>query len=208
MNMSRALTHNTTMVVSNNNYVGSQSVGYWDVDMSTVGWTVPLNTSGSVTLLNDIVGGVTNKDRIGNRIWLKSLQIRGMAYLNTAANNCDCFFAVVYDKKPTGALPLIGDILSGPVAGVLMPHRLNNVDNEGRFEILKRVDFVLTKTTYPAITVQFYTKLDKLSVYKTKINGRNFEEGALYLIAGGDYPSGTTAATLQVNSRVRFTEDI
>jgi len=195
------------MVISNEKYVGNATLGYCDYDMSSVGSTLKLDTTGSIKLLNDIVAGVTNIDRIGNKIWLKSLQIRGMAYINTTANNVDCFFAIVYDKKPRGALPAISDIFYGPVVGTAIPHRLNNPDNEARFEILKREDFILTKTSDPAITVQFYLKIERPSVYKTDNNGRNFEEGALYIVTGGDYPPGTSSATLQVNSRVRFSED-
>lgn len=198
---------NGTMVISKERYEGNVVLGYCDYDASSVGSTLKLDTTGSLVLLNDIVAGVTNRDRIANKIWLKSLQVRGIAYINTSANNVDCFYAVVYDKRPQGALPAISDIFYGPAAGTLLPHRLNNPDFEGRFEILKREDFILTKTSDPAITVQFYLKLDRPSVYKNAINGRNFEEGALYLVTGGDYPVGTSSATLQVNSRVRFVEE-
>ena len=48
---------------------------------------------------------------------------------------------IVYDKRPTGALPTVSDILVSASSSAM-----NNDANTGRFSILKRHDDILIET--------------------------------------------------------------
>lgn len=107
---------------------------------------------------------------------------------------------IVYDKRPTGALPTISDILAS-----VEPNAPNQQDNIGRFTILRRLDVILlgNPTTTADMTSctfkdgSFYLDLKGLPVvYKSAGTGAigDIEQGALYSVAVGDHAAGTTAA--------------
>lgn len=185
--------------------VASKETGF--VDVAPAGYA--LDTTGSVTLLNTVAQGAAVTQRIGKKIILKSLQCRGQMFNNSAAVNNDVAFLIVYDRRPTGALPAITDILvtANSIA-------MNNDANSGRFKILKRCDALLqgapaaTMGEGPGFSIDFYLKLRGLpTVFKAAATGAigDIEEGALYLITIGDEAaSATLAATMSAGFRTRF----
>ena len=66
---------------------------------------------------------------------MKGLQCRGNLQNGSTANSNDVAFMIVYDKRPTGALPTVSDILVSASSSAM-----NNDANTGRFSILKRHD--------------------------------------------------------------------
>lgn len=185
--------------------VASKETGY--VDVAPAGYA--LDTTGTVTLLNTIAQGASVNQRVGKKVVLKSLQIRGQVFNNSAAVNNDVAMLIVYDRRPTGALPAITDILVTANSSAM-----NNDANSGRFRILKRFDALLQGA--PAATLGFgpgyscdsFLKLRKIpTVYKAAATGAigDIEEGALYLVTVGDEPaSATLAATFSGAFRTRF----
>lgn len=178
--------------------------GYVDLALASYG----LDTTGSVTLLATVAQGAGVTQRVGKKIMLKSLQCRGTMNARTAAVANDIAFMIVYDKRPTGALPTITDILVTANSSAF-----NNDANSGRFRILKRVDDVLIgNTTTPATgqeekDASFYLDLKGLpTVFKAAATGAigDIEEGALYLVTVGDNAAGTSAAYLSAGFRTRF----
>lgn len=176
------------------------------VDVAGAGYA--MDTTGSVTLLNTIPQGAGSSERIGKRVALKSLQCRGTVYANAAVTLVDVAFMIVYDKRPTGALPAITDVLL-----TATPASMNNDVNSGRFRILKRVDHVLigsaanNYTACSAFNNDWYLDLRGLpQVFKAAGTGAiaDIEEGALYLITVGANAAGTTAGALSAAFRVRY----
>jgi hypothetical protein len=178
------------------------------VDLASAAYA--LDTTGSVTLLNAVAQGAGVQQRVGKKIVLKGLQCRGyMANGSTATFN-DVAFLIVYDKRPTGALPAVTDILVSATSSAM-----NNDTNSGRFSIIKRVDSELLGNTTAAAnylsnmmqSADFYLPLKGLpTVYKAAGTGAigDIEEGALYLVTVGSNAAGTTAASAALAFRLRF----
>lgn len=185
-------------------------MGYVDVAAANYA----LDTTGSVTLLNAVAQGAAVTQRVGKKIAMKGLQCRGISAGNSAALINDIAYLIVYDKRPTGALPLVTDILNTAHASAM-----NNDANAGRFSILKRVDQILignsSVTGAVANALVEKTAIDESwwldlkgreVVYKAAATGAigDIEQGALYLVTVGSNAPGTSAALLSCGFRLRF----
>lgn len=185
--------------------VMSKETGYVDLAFASKA----LDTTGSITLIATVPQGASVQQRVGKKIVWKGMQIRGAAGANSAGVYNDCAWLVVYDRRPTGSLPAITDILDTATA-----YSMNNDANSGRFKILKRVDFSLvgpltevTDSTYQSM--DSYLPLKGLPcTYKAAGTGAiaDIEEGALYLVTVGSNVAGTTAAAFNVGIRTRFVD--
>lgn len=180
--------------------------GYVDLALASY----QMDTTGTVTLLNTIAQGAGVTQRVGKKVVLKSLQCRGYMQNNSTASANDVAFLIVYDKRPTGSLPAVTDILNTANAS-----SLNNDNNAGRFRILKRVDEVLLGNTTAAASYldsmyksnDFWLDLKSApTTYKAAATGAigDIEEGALYLVTVGSTAAGTAAAAMAATFRVRF----
>lgn len=171
------------------------------------------DTTGSITLLNTVAQGASVSQRVGKKIALQSIQVRGMAYNNAAATFNDCATLLVYDKRPTGALPAITDVLN-----TASSQSFNNDTNSGRFRIVRRWDQALVGgtvvattpiTALQAVSMDNFVNLKGMNVvYKAAGTGAiaDIEEGALYLITVGMRAAGTTAAAADLGFRLRYKE--
>lgn len=182
----------------------SRELGYVD----TADATYALDTTGSVTLLNTVAQGAAVTQRVGKKIALKGLQCRGNIFSNSATTLADGAILIVYDKRPTGALPLITDILTA-----VSTNAMNNDNNAGRFSILKRIDQILIgNSATPATGGEAHDSdwwLDlkgRETVYKAAATGGigDIEQGALYLVTLGGNAAGTSAASFAAAFRLRF----
>jgi len=108
--------------------------------------TTPINISTSVTFntVNLPVEGSSFYNRIGRKITMKSLHIRGYIYptlTNTTEHGPQyCRFVVIYDAQPNGAVPAIADIfLDYNAAGSTFTGALSglNMNNRDRFTVLR-----------------------------------------------------------------------
>lgn len=98
----------------------------------------PPNTS--IALLNGIQTGAAFYNRVGSRVEMKNLHLRG--YIQSAATSVttNLRMLVVYDRQPTGALPVVSDILqSRDQTGATATNGDSeiNLDNRDRFIILR-----------------------------------------------------------------------
>lgn len=183
--------------------VASQETGF--VDLASANYE--LSTTGSITLISTVAQGASVNQRVGKKILYKGLQIRGDLVAGSTGTVSDAAYIIVYDKRPTGSLPAITDVLVS--ANSLA---FNNDANSGRFRILKRVDqtFVgnsVTPTEKSAVTADDYLSLKGLScVFKAAGTGAigDIEEGALYLITVGNTATGTTSGNANLAFRTRF----
>lgn len=170
--------------------------------------TYACDTTGSITLIATIPQGSSVNERNGKKALYKSLQFRGVMQSNSATTIADTAYLIVYDKRPTGTLPSITDILN-----TVSAQSFNNDNNSGRFRILKRHDQVLIGNSTTPTTGQeaqqgdFFLKLNGLPiVFKSAGTGAiaDIEEGALYLVTVGNQAAGTGAAILNGGFRTRF----
>lgn len=186
--------------------VGTGETGFVDTALASYA----LDTTGSVTLLNTVAQGASVNQRVGKKIILKSIQARGYMQNNTAASVNDVAFLIVYDKRPTGSLPSVTDILVAANASAF-----NNDANAGRFSVIKRVDETLMGNTSAAASYldsmykgadYFLDLKNRPTVYKAAGTGAigDIEEGALYLVTVGNVTAGTGAAATAQAFRLRF----
>jgi len=178
------------------------------VDLAAAAYA--MDTTGSVTLIATIPQGTSVNQRVGKKAVYKSVQARGNWSNNSAATNNDCAMMVVYDKRPTGALPAVTDILVSANSNAF-----NNDANSGRFVILKRHDDVLVGNNTAAANYteamyksqDFFLPLKGLPVcYKAGGTGAigDIEQGALYFVTVGNSVAGTSAAVANMAFRTRF----
>jgi len=177
--------------------------GYLDTD--TAGGA--LDTAGFIVLLNPVPSGAAQVQRVGKKILLKGLQIRGLVYNGTTAYANDIALVVVYDKRPTGSMPTITAVLK-----TISSQSMNLDDNASRFRIVRRMDACLignstNPTAQSAISIDEYVDLKKaITVYKSVGTGAigDIGEGALYLLGVGSAAAGTAAAVATLSARVRY----
>lgn len=184
-------------------YYGTKQRGY--VDLANA--TYSLNTTGSIGLIATVAQGAATTQRIGKRIQLKSVQVRGMAYVDSATTITHWAIMVVYDNKPTGSLPAITDILDSASS-----FSFTKNDNQGRFSILMRRQGVLTGVgTAPvsgneAYDINEFVKVNRPCVFKSAGTGAigDIEEGALYYVTVGMTASGTADGAVHLGFRTTF----
>lgn len=183
-----------------------QEVNYVDLASAAYG----MNTTGGIVLIATMAQGASVNQRIGKRAFYKSLLIRGIVAANTNTSITDCCWMIVYDKRPTGALPAITDILTAINTTAFM-----NDNNTARFEVIRRKDFVIignstTPTTgMEAINVDEFIPLNKRPItFESAGTGAigDIDSGALYFLAFSGSVAGTSAPNMTVAFRTRFTE--
>lgn len=170
------------------------------------------STTGSVTLINGVAQGTDFTNRIGRKIHLQSVQVRGQ--LNgvddtIVPNRSDLY--IIYDKQPNGALPAIGDIFTQATSNSFL-----NLDNRERFRVLCHRTYVLGATTPATPGLSLAPGIHAVEVYQhlkdvdTVFDGTtnaigDINSGSLLMVWIGNELS-TTGAEADVCVRVRFTD--
>jgi len=168
------------------------------------------NTTGSIVLAATIPQGAAVQERVGKKILLKSMQVRGYVTADGTTTTTMGAWILVYDKRPTGALPTITDILD-----TINVNSFLNDANSGRFKILARRSYQVNGNSSSAgqqtegtlQVIDEYVKLKGLqTVFKAAGTGQmgDIEEGALYLVVVGVTAAGTADCTFQLGCRTRF----
>ena len=90
------------------------------------------DTTGTIQLLNGCSQATDYNDRIGRKIIVRSIQLRGLVYpLDTTTATSLCRMILLYDCQTNGAAPAITDVITSATSTA--PLNLNNRD---RFKIL------------------------------------------------------------------------
>lgn len=167
------------------------------------------DVTGSISLIATISQGASVNQRIGKRAMYKSILMRGSTIAGSTGIGGDYAWLIVYDKRPTGALPLITDILTAINTVSFM-----NDNNTARFQVVRRHDDVLIGNTTTPTTGKEMVNLDLFIKFRAPITFESagtgaigdIDMGALYFITVGNGPAGTTAPLTSASFRVRFTE--
>jgi len=174
------------------------------------------DTTGAVTTLALPILGSDMTNRIGRKIQMKSLYIRGVLQrestaVDTVHDACLCRLIIVYDKQPNGAVPAITDILvtSSSISQL-------NLNNRDRFQVIKDKQWVLgpywtqsTATTSFAVAdrvtypVKIFKKLNLETVFNAANGGTiaDINTGALFMVTIGHRADG---GSFSVCTRVRY----
>lgn len=100
-------------------------------------------STGTFTLLNGIVPGAAGYQRVGRKISMKSVSIRGMVYWSQAGatpGNDYLRCILFYDRQPNGAAPSVADLLTDTdnAGGTTSTSIADiNISNADRFKILR-----------------------------------------------------------------------
>ena len=184
--------------------VASPETGFVDLTSAAYG----MNTTGAIALVATVAQGASVNQRVGKKIAWKSIQVRGSFVAGTSGTVADGAMILVYDRRPTGSLPAITDILVSASS-----EAFNNDANSGRFQILKRVDINFTgNSTTPATgresqSADCFLSLKGLpGVFKAAGTGAigDIEQGAIYIVTVGNLVSGATAPNAALAFRTRF----
>lgn len=170
-----------------------------------------MNTTGSVTLIPSIPQGSATNERIGRKVTLKSIQMRGYAVSNATTLVTYCRVMIVYDRQPNKALAGITDILDS-ADSLSFP----NSGNSDRFRTLYNKSFAVVgnnttggQQTEKSMHVMDWFKNVNLPVqYATGASGAitNITTGSLLLVTCGNVISSTADGDLTVGFRVSFSD--
>lgn len=193
-------------------------------------WTkYAVNNGGHANRLNYITKGTGRQNRVGNRITMKSIEIRG--HLNLSGNNSILpneivRILVVYDKQSNNTTPAYSSIienLSNTSITESTTIGFPNMNNSERFEILK--DYIFdcpdAQTSSTALTPintalidfsrpgYFHWKIPlegRETIFSGTTVGNELQSGTLWLWVMGDSFPGSEPYELTFNARLEFVD--
>jgi len=207
-------------------YVGSMSVGNGlgsiekkVIDINQTTYAVE-NTGTVLGLLNGCAPGSQNYNRVGRKINLKSLQIRGFFYNTATASGARLVrMIIVYDKQPNGAAPTYANIVSSQnIAGTTssLSCDMVNLDNRNRFEIIRDkcwdfapisnvTDQALAGSPQTYCVNEFIPLKNRQTIYNAGTAGTigDIQSGSLYVFFIANTANGT-GSTFLGSFRTRF----
>jgi len=160
--------------------------------------TAGIATSVGFAILNGIAEGTGPTQRIGRKLFCKNIQLTGMWCRNPQANASVLFpehmvyYAIVYDRQPTGTKPLISDIYrsidtGGSAQTIGFVHK--NLLNDQRFLILKHDGFFVPQLV-PGDNDFFWDVL--------KINGAGDAPGGNWAIGAAPTNKGKSSPMFEI----------
>lgn len=160
------------------------------------------NAWSEIDHVNPIPTGTSGSERIGRKIQMKSVQLRWIS--STTSNNAPVRIAIIYDKNPSGSLPIVSDIW-----GADNFNALSVLANSERFIML--ADEVhnasfggsLSGGTQQAGTI--FRKINLPSMWSGTTSGAitSQTEGAVYIMSSTLGPVG---AGIGYYCRIRYTD--
>lgn len=176
---------------------------------------------GTFTVLNACVNGAELYQRVGRKIYMKSLHVRG--FITNAATDVQDMLRVIvfYDSQPNAAGPaalatLIQD--SNAAAGTSVSSEINLI-NRQRFKILRDFQIMVPAITNTAgvltnvgffdqkqesFSVDFFVKLKGLESVFNAVNGgtaADISSGALWIVT---FCASSTDWSLNFGTRLRY----
>jgi len=174
-------------------------------------------TSGNRIFLNGTTQGAFYNNRIGRKIQMKSLLIRGtMVFTPTVGISSYTYRIIIYyDKQANGSSPLLADLLDGSYSTITTdaPSCPINLNNRDRFLILHdkvgTISAATYSTTYQSTVKPFkiYKKINLDTVYNgtDSLLEASVSTGGLWILLVNPDPSANFSIRLQsFYSRVRF----
>lgn len=170
-----------------------------------------ISTTPYLVLLNGLVPGTGDNQRLGRRIQMKSIELKAYTSADTTTTINIVRFAIVLDRQANGAAPAFTDIYDAA-----SPTALRNISNKPRFKVLwdSGVIPIVGNITTPAtgqelVTMEKYRKIDIPVQYNNGTAGdiTDITTNSLYFVAVGAIASGTADSQLTGKVRVRYDDD-
>lgn len=193
------------------------------IDVAVAGTNV--NTSGVFTILNACIQGTDFDERVGRKIIVKSVQIRGRIQTEpslagtatVATGSQQCRMILFVDMQPNGAAPAVTDLLTNAT-----PQAMLNLNNRDRFRILRDKVFVLdpylrvdtatqsiASMTNQVKNVKVFKRCNIETIYNSGNAGTvaDITSGAIHCLWLGNLAAGTnTDSNFFGEYRVRFSD--
>lgn len=183
-----------------------------NVDVSGSVGTAAGSSWSEIDLLNGVAAGTGPTDRIGRKTQMKSLVFRWQT--SSSASVFPIRIMIVYDRQPSGVIPVVSEILSAVIPSPSDPNFISNMnlDNSDRFVILAdEIDqppsLILTTNGTPLRTGKIYRKINLPTVFTNPgANIADISTGAVYIFTCvlGSVPN--SLAGIGYNSRIRYTD--
>lgn len=170
-------------------------------------------------ILNAVVNGAELYQRVGRKLYMKSIHVRGVIQPSGASMEAAGRLLVIYDSQPNAAAPLIATLLqdSNAAAATTWASEINLI-NRQRFKILRDTQFLFGAALNVAgqtelvpdpirnsLNVEMFIKLNGLEAIYNATNGGTIADiasGAIFLVAIGDANVGTF--NFNYTSRLRY----
>lgn len=195
-----------------------------DTPASRVGITMLMNRAQmDITLLNGIAQGTDQNQRVGKRVRIRNIGIRGTVEGNQDSTGvCDpglCLILLIYDRQSVTGTPTAADILQygvgdGPAPGTSHPSStFLNMANAERFVVLRRWMKVLGPWEKDngqlgycdkgAMEIDWNLDVDLEVIWSGAGTGVNqIKKGALYLCCTGDV--AVRSISIPLNNDYKF----
>jgi len=197
---------------------GSHERKYKDMTLATL----PANTTGHFQLLNNMVPGTQYENRIGRKVQIKSIYVRGiighessLTTISSPLNVSGMLLRMILfcDMQPNGAVPALTDILFEASACAQL-----NPNYRDRFKILTDKQWSCGRFSYDTTNgigfadncvwpVKKYRKCNIQTVYNSGAAGTiaDISSGAVYALFVGSETAGTdTDGVFFGTIRIRF----
>lgn len=167
-----------------------------------------INTVFGVSLLNGLRTGTSSSERIGQKVLMRTLELRLFMQAKPGSTTQWTRCMVVLDRQPNGIYPALTDVLVSQ--DVYAPR---NLSFRKRFKILWDKVLILNQTTTGSPNSVFRKsflnfKFPILVDYNQFITGAitDITSNSLLFLFFGQNPLGATDATMYMYGRMRYTD--
>lgn len=167
-----------------------------------------VNTTTALSLLNGLVPGTGATQRIGQKIVIKSIEVRLRIYVDPNAGVRQLVrWMVVMDRQANGAAPTLAQILN-----VNTPFGLRNLENRKRFKIILDNVKYLAPLNEEGDGCYWHVYLKFRRPFVVEYNAgtagtvADIVSNSLYMISTGDQAAGNGDALLASYCRLRYTD--
>jgi len=165
-----------------------------------------INSVGTITAINLIQTGSSYYQRVGRKINMTSVEIRGSIFSAGATPTAETArLMILYDKQPNGAFPAIGDILLDQPAGTTNLQASINIANKSRFVFIRDQFFTID----PGVGQEYILKLYAKGRWETEYGSNagnigDIKTGALYMLLFYTRYGTAVPALSLFHSRIRY----
>lgn len=170
------------------------------------------DTTGTITLLNGVAVGTDFTDRIGRKILMKSIFIRGIHLpVDDSTGNFISRLVIVYDRQANGVAPAITDVVKSINGSAQI-----NLNNRDRFQILFDKQYVTAKVSDTATqsfagsptvhSVKLFRRLRHETVFQgTAATVASIATGSVYMLTFSN-AAANTGGSFSLSTRIRFAD--
>lgn len=164
--------------------------------------------AGNVLLLNGLVPGTGASQRVGKKVLIKTIQLRGaIGAGNVGATPFRGFCRVmwIYDKQSNAAAPTVANILENVTGSSYM-----NMDNRDRFVVLADKQYAIDQSGgNESAQIKMYKKCNLTTIFNAGTAGTiaDITSGSIYLLwicENANAADETTSPDFRLYSRIRY----